>query len=407
MAKPASYKKKSSYIFLFITLIIFLNIFIDQSINTIIIESIQPLDVNFGGWLTISFMALSMPGSLLLSGWSDFHCRRKTLILSLSCAFLSFFIIALCRIFDSKALCISSLCVKAILGNVTPICLATLADIISKNRFRNVLALAIVAYSIGIWMPIYFKNSLIVESSFLFIFSTIIVISIALTILYIREEKFDNVKFYKNPANFISFIKFFKKDTKLIAVFLASPIIGPAILCFLFGEISYYQFLLRGELMPKADFYVSQALVLAIGYYIGTTILLFLGFFNIKDITCIRIGLFISLTASAIIIFEHYSSIIGNYISILIAFFSIGFSFVTPSLFAAISKISKGEEQGKIFGSMDSTDTFATLSSALIIKQTSFYPSYIILLFTFLIFSLSCVFFFKFLRKYKQTKMIS
>ena len=352
-------------------------------------------------------MAISIPGALLLAGWSDFHCRRKTLILTLVFAFLSFILMIIYKLCDINGFGIASLFIKAILGNVTPICFATLADIISQKRFRNALALAIVAYSIGIWIPIYFRSSLESVSNFFFLLVAITIISIICTILFVKDDIFDNVKFYKNPANLKSFVSFFKKDTRLIILFLISSIVAPALLCFFFGEISYYQFLLRGELLSEADFYISQALVLAIGYYIGTVILLVLGWLNIKDMTCIKIGLLISFLSSGAIIFENYFNILGSHQRILVALFSIGFSLVTPSLFASISKISKEEEQGKIYGSLDSTETLATLSSILIIKRTKFSTIHHILLFTFLIFSLSCVFFLKFLRRYKKVSSAS
>lgn len=397
----------SKFSALFVILIIFANIITDQSINTVILEFIQPLDVHFRGGLTTGFMAISIPGSLLLAGWSDFHCRRRTIILTLFFASLSFILMVLFKFSNNSAFGIASLIIKGILGNVTPICLATLADIISKKRFRNALALAIVAYSIGIWIPIYFKSSLETESNFLVLLSVIVITSIICTVLFVKDDKFDHVNFYKNPANIKSFLSFFKKDTKLIILFLLSPILAPALLCFFFGEISYYQFLFRGALLTKADFYVSQALVLAIGYYIGTIILLILGFLNIKDITCIKIGLLISLISSGVIVFEHSSSMnTGIHLNVLVASFSIGFALVTPSLFASISKISREEEQGKIYGSLDSTETLATLSSTLIIKRTQSTPIYLIVFFTFVIFALSCIFFLRFLKRYRQAKII-
>lgn len=347
-------------------------------------------------------MALSIPGSLLIAGWSDFHCRRKTIIFALVFAFLSFIIMVIYKQMDIKGFGVASLIIKALLGNVTPICFAILADKISKKRFRNALAAAIVAYSIGIWTPIYFRSSLMTELNFLFLFTAITLIAIACTILFVKDDKFDKAKLGRHPVTLKAFFSFLKNDTKLIVLFLISPIIAPAILCFFFGEVSYYQFLLRGELLSKADFFISQALVLAIGYYIGTVVLLVLGWLNIKDMTCIKIGLLISLLSSGAIIFEYYYHSIGARLDILMALFSIGFSLVTPSLFASISKISEVEEQGKIYGSLDSADTLATLSSALIINRTKFSPIYLILLFTFLIFSLSCAFFLRFLRRYKQ-----
>ncbi|MGI0021791.1 MAG: hypothetical protein ACRD9Q_02920, partial [Nitrososphaeraceae archaeon] len=141
---PHLEQNKNRYSVLLITIIVFLNLIIDQSINTILIESVQPLDVNFRGWLTTGYMALSIPCSLLMAGWSDFHCRRKTIIFALVFAFLSFIAMVIYKLWDIKGLGIASLTIKAFLGNVTPICFAILADKISKKRFRNVLAIAIV-----------------------------------------------------------------------------------------------------------------------------------------------------------------------------------------------------------------------------------------------------------------------
>lgn len=399
---PHLEQNKKRYLVIFITIIVFLNLIIDQSINTILIESVQPLDVSFRGWLITGYMALSIPGSLLMAGWSDFHCRRKTIIFALIFALLSFIAMVMYKLLDIKSLGIASLIMKALLGNVTPICFAILADKISKKRFRNVLAIAIAAYSIGIWAPIYFRSSLMTELNFLFLFTATTLIAIACTILFVKDDKFDNAKLSRHPVNLKAFFSFLKNDTKLIVIFLISPIIAPAILCFFFGEVSYYQFLLRGALLSKADFFISQALVLAIGYYIGTIVILVFGWLNIKDMTCIKIGLLLSLLSSGAIALEYYYHILDVRFDILMALFSIGFSLVTPSLFAAISKISEVEVQGKIYGSLDSADTFATFSSALIINRTKFFPIYLILIFTFFIFSISCAFFLRFLKRYKR-----
>jgi len=395
-------QNESRFAALLITLIVFLNIIVDQSINTIIIESIRPLDASFKGVLTPCYMALSVIGSLFLAGWSDFHCRRKTVIFALVFAILSFVCMAGYKLWDIHALGVISLAIKALLGSVTPICFAILADIIKTKNFRNVLALAIVSYSIGIWIPIYFRSSIEAESNFLIFFVPITIVATIGTILFVKDDKFDHVKFFNNPANFKSFVIFFKTEMRLIVLFLMSSVIAPAMLCYFFGEVSYYQFLLRGELIANPDFYAFQALVLATGYYIGTVLLLVLGWFKIKDMTCIKIGLLTSLFSSGAIIFVYYSSYSGYVQNALVSLFSIGFSLVTPSLFACMSKISHAKEQGKIYGALDSTDTFAELSSTLIIKRTEFSPIYLILLFSFLIFSLSCTLFLRFLRKYAK-----
>jgi MFS family permease len=386
-----------------VVLIVYFSIIIDSSVNTIILESITPLNIT---WLPNTFILASMPFSILLAGWSDFHCRRKTLILALLFTTTSCGLIILYNLSGYNWLVYVSIVLKATGGNVVPIALAMLADVTNKKSFRTCLAIAICAISVGFWGPIYIRaentaNVELVEYGFICA-STITI----LTILFVKDTVFDNVKFHRNTANIRHFFSFIKREQLLVGLLLIVPIVGTALLGFTISETSYYQFLLRGELLQKTEYYSFNSLVLAIGYYLGTALLILLGFKSIEDIICIKIGMYTSFLSLLIFCLMSYLNFQYIYIFPLILF-SVGVALITPTLFAAILKVRESEDQGKIFGLLDSADSFATYLSSIIIKKTSLASHFLSGIITLKLFSISCIFYIIFIKIYKKEKRIN
>lgn len=358
-----SYEKLSNVTRIF--LIILLAIVADQAMESVLLEAIAPIDPT--GLIANTFFLLSIPFAIFLASLSDFHCRRRILIFSLISLSLS----GMCILFfnnyiDYHWIAYIALTCKGIGGNVTPIALASLATIISPKKFTISLAIAICAYSLGSWVPIYFR-------SFEYLPLTVVVLSLICCVIALKwfmETKFDNFSWKNNTFNIKHFFVFARDDWKLIALFC---ILLPVILVFsgfIFSEISFYQILLRGEVLIKDDFYSNLSLKMGLGYYIGTGILCILKSKHFSDVICLKLGAviaFSSIVLSSILSYSQIENLMLFY-NLLILFFSFGFSLLTPSLFSMLSKIRRLNEQGKIYGLLDSTDTVSALIATKYIK---------------------------------------
>ena len=404
-------KKSLIWVKFGVIVLLFLILAVDESVDTVILESIKE---SWRGIGSLVLVALSMPFALFLAGWSDFHCRRFTIILTLSGIIASCLLIVIYNKTGLDWIAMLALAVKAIIGNAVPIALAILADIVSMKNFRSILAAAIISISLGIWLPIYLRPN--PSQNFQLSLYALIICIIAgiLTILFLRDDKFDKVKFKKNPINLEAFTFFFKKECKLIIKFFCIPFIALALIGFLFSEASYYQFLLRGEILKKSTYFSSQSLVLAIGYYLGSFILISFDLINrfvirrnpIKDRTWVILGLIISVVTIALITLSGYTSLGKNlYYIILTILFSLGFAFFVPTIFTAISRTRASEDQGKIFGALDSTDSLSTLLSYGVIETTKTISRKSIFLITSSLFFISFIAYIGFIKLLKKIKI--
>ncbi len=340
---------------------VLLAILADQTVETVIVETIAPIKVSYGS-ITNTYLLSTMPFALLLASWSDFHCRRKTMIFSTICLLISAIFITVFIDYNSNWIVYTALAFKGIGGNVTPVALASLATIVSRRHFTICLAIAICAYSVGIWVPIYFHSfdHLHLTASILALLSVIIIF------IWFRESEFDNFKFQRNTANLRKFFTFLRKDIFSIIAFGASASVLLAMFGFIASEISYYQILLRGEVLHFNKFYTQIPLIMGYEYYFGTLILYFLLKNKLSDSKCLITGVLLSLVA----IFS--TAVLGSMgienmviFHSLFGFYVIGFALLTPCLFSILSKISHIDEQGKIYGFLDSFDT---LSSYVVVK---------------------------------------
>lgn len=379
-------------------------IIIDESVDTILIESIIPI-AQTHGWLDGAFLVSSMPCALLMAGWSDFHCRRKTLIVALISIFISGVLMMCYNQYGAIWMAFASLSFKAILGNAIPVSLASLLDIMPSSRLRNSLAIAICGISLGSWVPIYFRSSLFL---FLNITTILTIVCIGVVILWFKDSPFDGIKLSRNPASFGNFLYFLKKDFINIFSFLTIPIVALFFLGFTISEASFYQILLRGEFLQHNDYFSFSSVALGIGYYFGTALLFVFGFkravkfFN--DKVCIKLGLMVSFFAILLIFILDSTMIMEGGIThlILISGFSVGFSLFIPSLFSFLSKNRKNTDQGKIYGLLESTDSLSVAASALFIKKFKTIPHNFVSMISLILFCFSTMlmlYFFKLVKK--------
>ncbi|MCP5505518.1 MAG: MFS transporter [Chlamydiales bacterium] len=381
--------------------IVLLAIIADQTVDSVILEIIAPIKFSFGN-ITHAYLLTSMPFALILATWSDFHCRRKTMIFALACLSISAIVISCYHSFSSNWVIYTALAFKGIGGNVTPVALASLATIVPSRKFTLYLAIAICAYSLGILVSIYLHSfeQLPQTATLLAILCTVIVIR------SFREKEFDNFKFQNNTASFGKFFSFLRKD--LIAIGLFS--IGVSAMLALFGyltsEISFYQILLRGEVLGVNSFYSNLALKIGLSYYFGTFILYLLKRKNVSDARCLNAGITIALISILLTAILYSSGINNTYVlDGTFAFFSIGFALLTPSLFSILSQIRRKDEQGKIYGFLDTYDTLAAFVSVKYIGMTTSVSFTYALWLSFIILLVSALFILAFIRDIKERKI--
>ena len=136
--------------------ILLLAITADTTTESILLESIVPIDST--GYISNIFLLASLPFAIFFASLSDFHCRLNIMIFALTSLSASNLFITLFHIYSSTWVAYAALACKGIGGNVTPIALASLATIVSKKNFTISLAIAICAYSLGSWIPIYYRS---------------------------------------------------------------------------------------------------------------------------------------------------------------------------------------------------------------------------------------------------------
>ncbi len=107
---------------------------------------------------------------------------------------------------------------------------------------------------------------------------------------------------------------------------------------------------------------------MGLSYYVGALTLCLLQNKNFTDAQCLKIGAILTLS-SLILPISLYLLIKETLYGLFIPFFSFGFALFTPSLFSMLSKVKRLDEQGKIYGLLDLTDTVSVLISTKLIKN--------------------------------------
>jgi len=349
--------------------IILLAIVIDQAMESVLLESVAPIDPT--GLISNIFLASSIPFAIFLASLSDYHCRRKMMIFTTISMLLSGIAILFFNKINIDSIAYIALALKGIGGNVTPVALASLATIVSPKQFTMALAAAIWAYSIGSWGSIYTR-------SFEYLPLLVVVLSLCCSVIIVRwfkETEFDHFSLTNNTFNFNHFAKFAIEDWKLIGLFCILPPVVLAFSGYIFSEISFYQILLRGEVLITDIFYSKLSFTLGIGYFIGTIILCILQIKNFSDKYCIKLGVLIAFLSIFLSFLLNYSNTRIEFLDNLFMFiFSFGFSLFIPAMFSILSKIKKQNEQGKIYGLVDSTDTLSTIIATKYIKSSKSVP---------------------------------
>lgn len=317
----------------------------------------------------IGLSFLQIVASPIQAGFSDFYCRKKSLVVSLS---FSLFALILVFIYNKKILfyfpvLILLTFIKGAFGNTIPLAWAGIADMQERN-FRFSFGLSTSSYAVGYLVLIFVNKFLtVLESNFMIILLFIILIYFCIKHFRdIRDEKDANYHANENLEKLSKFLPFalLKNETKQIIEDLKREHIRKALTAFLLWETSLYSVLLL-----YVDFQVKQFSMIAVsmmlGYLLGVFILKFCG--RMKDSTLIKLGYnFSSLSLIPFfILFPFVERLDYSLLTICYFFHTMGNAFLCPTLFSMLSKEKKPHEQGKIYGLIESVDTIAFLLASI------------------------------------------
>lgn len=329
------------------------------------------------------FLVIQAIASPIQAGYSDFYSRKKSLVIALFCSALSL-LVMLFYLQNPLLWLLGLVClVKAGVGNILPIAWAAIADTQSTN-FRFSLGLSTAAIAVGYLLLI------IMQRFFVSRMTGIIITFLFAVVIYLCIRKFNDIRDKKN--NFEEELNNEKSIVKeihlIIHDFLKQRRTRKALITFLLWEFSFYI-----VHMQDVDFEIKEfeniTPAMALGYLLGIGIL---GLSKKSDEKMIQIGYLTSLLAFAPIFFINH--LINKVLIIAIPcyfIYSMGAAFLVPSLFSILSKERKSNEQGKIYGLIDSVDTFAFLFSSIFVILCSYLkikPIFVII-FSFLIILIS------------------
>lgn len=385
----------------------------------------QSINVEFI-YFTI-FLIVKIVFAPLQAGFSDFYCRKKSILTALLASLAS---MGLVYAYNQTLLpihlsLILMLFFKGGLGNIIPLSWAAIADTKKKN-FRFSFALSTAPFAVG-YLALIVINKYLSSNQ-----ADVSVISMYLMLIILCYLFFKDIRDIKNHEHLLEtamqapsvknnfLIKKFEDSTHLkkisyeiISFFyrlkeFEIPLLikdwkntqtRKALGAFWLWEISLYSIL-----VSLVDFHIDQAsiaIAMMSGYLIGIIILKSLK--KASDTKMIKIGYLLSFfSLTPYFIFFKFIENSTPLISICYFFHTLGNAFLCPTLFSILSKERKIHEQGKIYGLVESTDTAAFLIASLAIlcyNYLNLHLAYLIS-FSFISFSLSWLFY----SRFKQIK---
>jgi MFS family permease len=367
MQKIEKSAKKTNY---FLPLLI-LFILADVICDNFILQSFNKQSSNLEFWLFICLLLLQVFAAPLQAGFSDFYCRKKSLVVSLFFSLLALTLIFLYsqHAFFFPAVLFMIVIIKGLFGNTIPLSRAAIADTQQKN-FRFSFGLSSASFAVA-YLLLIAANKYITEAEsnfYIIIFYSVLLFLCIRIFKDIRDKttfkshgidrKTENLPILKSTINLI------KIEFSLILKDICHKDTYKSLIAFLLWEISLYCILILYVDFSVKEF-SSIAVSMMIGYLSGIFTLKFCR--KTKDKTMIKIGYNISaLSLVPFFIFIPIFNEINLYLLNVGYFFhTFGNAFLCPTLFAILSKDRKPHEQGKIYGLIESTDTIAFLFASI------------------------------------------
>jgi MFS family permease len=319
--------------------------------------------------LIIVMSILQMIAAPIQAGFSDFYCRRKSLIIALTFSLFSLLLLVLTKSSGllASSFLLLSMIINAGVGNTIPIAWSALADVQQKN-LRFSLGLTTTAYAIGyITLALFGATAQREAGENAWVWQDIILpgILIALSIGLIWKFYFDLRDIKSNPAS--------DKHRVLRLAFSELKSLSQEIKCrsTLFGLWAYfcwacsqYSTLL---LLLESQKYEGTVIVMMIGYIAGIILLWFCQ--KLTDGKIIRTGFGITITAILLFFIGKPFAINKSLIFSISGFlYTMGNAFLSPSILSLFSKEREFHEQGKGFGLIVSADSAGFLIGVLLVQ---------------------------------------
>lgn len=347
---------KRSSVFLILLLLF---IILDEALNnTVIGVFAKGKGISSFVWPLI-FLGLQIIAAPIQAGYSDFYCRKKSLYVSLFVSLMSLVLVVWFNCF-SQIILLLILLLKGGLGNTLPLALAGLSDVSVKN-FRFSLGLATSSMAMG-YILLSGTNHLFGEDSSRLIIIALFIIALFLCYKFFKDPKDLLKKKRRNLEVWKQKFSLMKEISSMWRDFILNKRFRRALFAFLMWEYSFYVIALL-EVDLSIEFFKLISLVMPSGYLLGVFILNFL---KNKNHDVINWGYKIAIISLLCFFISTY--IFGHSktaLALCYFFYSVGFAFMIPGLFAMLSQEHGNHEQGKIYGLIDSFDTIALLFAML------------------------------------------
>jgi len=377
-------------------LILILAIFADVVSNNSVIR-IFDVQIHFSSLpLTIVMVILQMLTAPIQASISDYYLRKISLTIALMFSFIGLIFLSFSTSTGllSVIFLLIGLIINSCLGNTVPIAWSALADIQEKN-LRFFLATSTSAYAIGYMLLAYLNKAVPhsgIQTSWLLqdIFMPLIIIGVAIWFAWKLNDPEDRKKaLEKTSANLPrpKLTEIIRLEANGLSKELRSACTCFGLSAYLCWAASQYSSLI---LLVNSQKYSNSVIVMMIGYILGVIILRFCG--KIRDEKIIRIAFIISLVS--MVLFLILNPFVVNNIRLLSGccfFYTLGNSFLTPSIFSLFSKEREIHDQGKGFGLIVSADSAGFLIGVIAEKVFNYFKIELeyVILFSLILFLIS------------------
>jgi MFS family permease len=305
-----------------------------------------------------SLLILQVFAAPIQAGFSDFYCRKKSLVFSLCVSFFAlifgyFFLVYELHLFPLLMLIILA---KSLFGNTIPISWAAIADT-QERDLRFSLALSTAPYAIG-YLTIGIFNSFFDKTHSILTTIIIFFVLIIVCMVFFKDVRDKRSPSFEHSHKKRTFFNLIHGEMSLIRHELREKKLRFGLSAYLFWATSQYS-----VLVLLADFkeeYPEAVLIMMVGYLIGVGLMYI--FRRIADEIIIRVGYYLSVIV--LLAFFTVIPFVNNIYPMLTAsyfFYSIGNAFLSPTILTMLSKDRKPHQQGKVFGYIESADSLGFL----------------------------------------------
>lgn len=341
----------------------------------------------------LGMLLLQIVATPIQAGFSDFYCRKKSLIIALSASLVS---VCFVTIYDMQILYWTPILImvnfiKGCLGNTTSLAWAAIGDT-QKGNFRISFALSTAMFAVA-YIFLFYAKTVFSGNSL-----NLVIIGIFVILIFVCIKFFDDVRDKHHRIGTrdhlrLSLKQLIKRELILLVKEVIKKGTRRALLAFFFWEVSIYTILVATLDLGAINFWQLPAWMW-FGYLVGVWALKQMS--HLSDVKLLKYGYWVSFLSLVPYFFIFNNEKYGIYILALCYFcHTLGNALLSPTLFAILSKTRKSHEQGKTYGLVDSVDTIALLiaSISVIISKNYNLPTVWIVLYSFITFSVSWIFY--------------